>query len=577
MPEGPCVGRWNALDSAAIGTVPVVGGVGQGAWLRPRKRDGHLFKALEHGGEIAAGEGGGHAAALSHAQVVPEPAAPESVVPQKPRLQDRIAGWKRDVEHWCDRVEIAPDLACDIGSRRWLRGMATLLGLSVAACAFWPDFAMVEAATTPLVTRERDEFRSQTIAPLGLGADAGRHMGASPLVRPLGSVPERPSVELVATLGQGDSFARMLERVGVGDDDATRIGALVGQAVPLDQIEPGTQFDVTLGGRPVPGAPRALTAMNFRARFDMDLSIQRGGAGLSLVRHPIHVDETPLRIRGTVGSSLYRSARNAGAPIAAIQAYLQAIDKYVSLESDIRANDAFDIVVAYKRSAKGERQVGNLLYAGLEHEGKPRLQLLRWGQDGDMVAAGSLAESTSTAAGMPVAGHMTSPYGMRRHPILGYVRMHAGIDFGAAYGSPIYAVADGVVSFSGRHGGHGNYVRIEHGGGLGTGYGHMSRIAVSAGTRVRAGQVIGYVGSSGLSTGPHLHFEAYRGGQTINPAGLRFVSAPRIDGKEKNAFDARLKALLTVQPGEALGSVAPVTATPMGAEREIDRLEPKTL
>lgn len=519
---------------------------------------------------------------LSHAQVVPESlAAPSPASPPdaaaRPRLAQRIGAWKHGIEHWCQRIEIAPDLACDIGSRRWLRGMATMLGLSVAAIALWPDVSSVEAATTvPLKARERDEFRSQTIAPLALGADAGRHMGASPLVRPLGSVPERPSVDLVATLGQGDSFARMLERVGVSDDDAGRIGALVGQAVPLDQIEPGTQFDVTLGARPAPGAPRALTAMNFRARFDMDLTVRRGGGGLSLVRHPIHVDETPLRIRGTVGSSLYRSARNAGAPIAAIQAYLQAIDKYVSLESDIRGNDEFDIVMAYKRSAKGERQVGNLLYAGLEHDGKPRLQLLRWGQDGEMVAAAGLAESRSTAAGMPVAGHQTSPYGMRRHPILGYVRMHAGIDYGAAYGSPIYAVADGVVSFSGRHGGHGNYVRIEHGGGLGTGYGHMSRIAVPAGTRVRAGQVIGYVGSSGLSTGPHLHFEAYRGGQTINPAGLRFVSGPRIDGKEKNAFDARMKALLNVQPGEALSSVAPALNASPGARREIDRLEPKT-
>lgn len=553
---------------------------GHSAWLTLREKDGHLFKDLGHGGENAAGAGGMHAAALTHAQVVPEQ-APETAAP-RPRLTHRFEGWKRDIERWCDRVEIAPDLACDIGSRRWLRGMATMLGLSVAALALWPDFATVEAATTTsLAAREREEFRSQTIAPLGLGADAGRHMGASPLVRPLGSVPERPSVELVATLGQGDSFARMLERVGVGDADAARVGLLVGQAVPLDQIEPGTRFDVTLGGRPAPGAPRALDAMNFRARFDLDLSVQRGGGGLSLMRRAIRVDETPLRIRGTVGSSLYRSARNAGAPIAAIQAYLQAIDKYVSLESDIRASDAFDIVVAYKRSAKGERQVGTLLYAGLEHEGKPRVQLMRWGQDGAMIAAAGLAESTSTAPGMPVAGHMTSPFGMRRHPILGYVRMHAGIDYGAAYGSPIYAVADGVVSFSGRHGGHGNYVRIEHGGGLGTGYGHMSRIAVSAGTRVRAGQVIGYVGSSGLSTGPHLHFEAYRGGQTINPAGLRFVAGPQIDGREKNAFDARMKALLTVQPGEALGTVGQVknasTASAPGMMREIDRLEPRAL
>jgi murein DD-endopeptidase MepM/ murein hydrolase activator NlpD len=314
----------------------------------------------------------------------------------------------------------------------------------------------------------------------------------------------------------------------------------------------------------------------FRARFDLDLGISRQGDGLALVRHPIAVDATPLRIRGAVGSSLYRSARNAGAPIAAIQDYLHAIDRHVSLESDLAATDAFDMIVAYKRSANGEREIGDLLYAGIERGGKARLQLLRWGKGGDMVAADGFGGDAvePRAIGAPVAGHITSLYGMRRHPILGFVRMHAGVDFGAPYGSPIYAVADGVVSFAGRHGGHGNYVRLEHGGGNGTGYGHMSRIAVSPGAHVSAGQVIGYVGSSGLSTGPHLHFEAYQGGHTINPLGLRFAAArPQVDQHELGAFKQRLASLLAIRPGAALGAVAPV---PVAAEhrsgREIDRL-----
>jgi len=152
--------------------------------------------------------------------------------------------------------------------------------------------------------------------------------------------------------------------------------------------------------------------------------------------------------------------------------------------------------------------------------------------------------------------------------------MHAGIDFGAPYGSPIYAVADGTVTFAGRHGGHGNYVRLQHGGGLDTGYGHMSRIAVAPGSRVRAGQVIGYVGSTGLSTGPHLHFEAYRGGHTINPAGIAIVSRPQIDGAERDAFKARLAALMGITPGAALGSVAPADNETVVAGREIDKLAP---
>jgi len=543
-----------------------------------------LFKAHDQNGSEPHGGLTARVAALSHAQVVcdePETAS-RAPAPQTPPLRERMAARVAAFETWCHDVDLAPDLASDIGSRKWFRGLATMAGLSALALALLPNFSAVEASTgVPVDGRVRDEFRSQAIMPLALGADSGRRMGASPLVRPLAKVPERPTIQLVSTLGQGDSFRRMLERAGLGAADIIRVSDLVGQAVPLDQIASGTQFDITLGKRPADNAPRALEAIDFRARFDLDLSIERpeGDAAtpLALVRHPIHVDATPLRIRGKVGSSLYRSARNAGAPVAAIQSYLRAIDKYLSLDSDITADDEFDLILSYKRSAKGERQVGDLLYAGVEHGGKSRLQLLRWGKDGDMVAASSLTQSRAVPIGTPVAGRMTSRYGMRRHPILGYARMHAGIDFGASYGSPIYAVADGTVTYSGRHGGHGNYVRLEHNGGLGTGYGHMSRIAVSRGAHVRAGQVIGYVGSTGLSTGPHLHFEAYRGGHTINPAGITILSRPQVDPKERDAFKERLKALLTVEPGAALGAIAPPEAEHTDAAREIDRLEPRKI
>lgn len=487
-------------------------------------------------------------------------------------------GFVPAIEAWCARVELAPDLANEIGSRKWFRGLATMLGLGAAAFAFLPNFSAVEAATSaPLKERVRDEFRSQTIAPLALGADSGRHMGASPLVRPLASVPERPRIDLVSTLGRGDSLGRMLGRAGVGALDVAQVQDLIGAAVPIDELESGTQFDITLGKRPSDRAPRVLQALDFRARFDLDLSVERSDpmGPLRLVRHPIHVDATPLRIRGKVGSSLYRSARAAGAPVAAIQAYLRAIDKYVSLDSDIQSDDEFDMIVGYKRSAQGDRKIGDLLYAGLAHDGKNRLQLVRWGDDGQMFAADTAGKAREVPIGMPVAGHITSTYGMRRHPILGYKRMHAGIDFGAAYGTPIHAVAAGVVTFAGRHGGHGNFVRLKHAGGIGTGYGHMSRIAVHNGERVKAGEVIGYVGSTGLSTGPHLHLEAYRNGHTINPAGLKILARPQLDGREKAAFQARMASLLTVEPGAALADIVPPQSESDDTEREIDRLVPR--
>jgi murein DD-endopeptidase MepM/ murein hydrolase activator NlpD len=521
-----------------------------------------LFKVRDQLDCIGGGPAAG-AAALSHDQLLlDEPARPSD--------------WRSRIEARFHKLDLAHDLAEGIGSARWYRGLATMLGLGIAAFAFWPDFSALEAATAlPADTSVRDEFRSQMITPLALGADSGRRMGATAAVVPLAGLPERPSLSLVATLGEGDSFGRMLQRAGVGPDDAGRASDMIAAAMPLGEVVPGTRFAVTLGRRAAPDAPRPLDKLAFRARFDTNLVIERQGGAMALARQPIAVDATPLRIRGTVGESLFRSARAAGAPAGAIQQYLQTIAAHFSLEGDIAPTDQFDMIVAYRRSAGGENQLGDLLYAGLERSGKPLAQLVRW-KDGQFVdGVGSTAAADDQplvmAAGMvqPVNGHMTSGYGLRRHPILGYVRMHAGIDFGAAFGSPIFAVGDGVVSFAGRHGGHGNYVRLEHGGGLGTGYGHMSRIAVSPGMRVQAGQVIGYVGSSGLSTGPHLHYEVYESGRTVNPLSVRFTfktvgRSLGIDKGELAAVKGKIAQLKGVAPGAALQKFMPLKGVAPG-------------
>jgi murein DD-endopeptidase MepM/ murein hydrolase activator NlpD len=155
----------------------------------------------------------------------------------------------------------------------------------------------------------------------------------------------------------------------------------------------------------------------------------------------------------------------------------------------------------------------------------------------------------------PVAGgRLTSSFGMRRHPLLGYSRMHKGMDIGVAYGTPIVAATDGVVKFAGRHGGHGNYVKLSHGHGLATGYAHMSRIAARVGQHVSQGQVIGYVGSTGISTGPHLHYEVYKNGVAINPAKISFTTTTRLAGHDLARFKAQLGRLLAVKPGAPASS-----------------------
>jgi murein DD-endopeptidase MepM/ murein hydrolase activator NlpD len=412
------------------------------------------------------------------------------------------------------------------------------------------------------------------IAPLALGADSGRRMAATGAVRALKAAPERPELSLLATLAPGDSLSGMLRRAGVGGGDAARVLALVGGAIDPGELAPGTQVDITLGRRSAPGEPRALKSLSFRARFDLALAVERGGdAGpLALTRTPIRIDETPLRIRGTVGPSLYRSARAAGAPPSAVQAYLRALGQQVDLEEGLLPTDTFDIIVQHRRAATGERQAGELLYAGIDRDERPRVQLVRWGQE--FYEASGVGEQKSGLVA-PVPGRMTSHFGQRRHPILGYVRMHAGIDFKASYGTPIVAVTDGRVSGAGRMGGCGNAVRIDHGGSLQTRYCHMSQIAARGGQYVRRGQVIGYVGSSGLSTGPHLHYEMYREGRPVNPAQIAFVTRAQLSGSELKRFRESLSVLKDVAPGAALGDLAPTAVErarePVG--REIDRLD----
>ena len=175
---------------------------------------------------------------------------------------------------------------------------------------------------------------------------------------------------------------------------------------------------------------------------------------------------------------------------------------------------------------------------------------MRWTANGrdQWIDAGNAEQPAPASTGMawPVAGRITSYFGYRYHPILHFTRFHAGLDFGANWGSPIVAAADGQVVGAGWAGGYGRQVRIAHGGGILTTYSHMSQIAAEPGSFVHQGQLIGYVGSSGLSTGPHLHYEVRRDGQPVNPLGVRFASAPVVDTHLADAVKARLKALLSV-------------------------------
>jgi len=250
----------------------------------------------------------------------------------------------------------------------------------------------------------------------------------------------------------------------------------------------------------------------------------------------------PSRIRGEVGDGLYWSLRAAGASPAAAAQYLSALATEIDV-GEVAIGDRFDLVL-------GGGTERPLLYAGLDRAGSSHLQLVRWNSGGrdQWIDAAEAERPTTISSGpmAPVNGRITSYFGNRMHPILRFTRFHAGVDFGASWGSPIVATADGQVVRAGWSGGYGRQVRIAHGGGLVTSYSHMSSILAQPGSFVHAGQVIGYVGSSGLSTGPHLHYEVLRDGTPINPLGVHFTSVQTVDVGVVNAVKARLKALLSV-------------------------------
>ncbi|KQN08231.1 M23 family metallopeptidase [Sphingomonas sp. Leaf28] len=478
---------------------------------------------------------------------------PSSASPPSPRVPLRTAATSID---W------VPDLGAQIGSLDWWRGVATCTALCVATWALAPGIEpLVGAVPPPLAGAEWDEARAQGITAIGQGAATGRRMAANDLVAPLTEAPERPTVTLSATLGEGDRLDRVLMRAGVGRADANAAATMVAQAVPLDSIAAGTRIALTLGRRPDRTVARPLEALDLRARFDLGLALMRTAGGLAMHRKPIAIDATPLRIQGLVGSSLYRSMRAAGVPAKAVESYIKALATRLSIGRDVGAADRFDLIIERQRAATGETQIGALLFAGID-QGRRKVQLVRFGPDGaERERDGAGASRTDgwfdangqterrAVSGLPVSGRITSTFGLRVHPLLRFTRMHKGLDIGAPYGTPIYAMTDGVVAFAGRTGGYGNFVKLTHGGGMASGYGHMSRIAVSSGTRVRQGQVIGYVGSTGLSTGPHLHWEVWKNGAAINPRAVSFAGVAHLSGASLRAFKTKVATLLAVRPG----------------------------
>jgi murein DD-endopeptidase MepM/ murein hydrolase activator NlpD len=254
-------------------------------------------------------------------------------------------------------------------------------------------------------------------------------------------------------------------------------------------------------------------------------------------------DPDSVRITGTVGPDLTRSLEVAGVPEKQGREYLAALSTAIRLQDGLSVADRFDLVIL--RGKDGT--LGEVAYAGLDRVGRSDVELMKWtdGRETRWIDADGI-DPSAQGMEMPVVGRVSSGFGERFHPILGYRRMHDGVDLAAPYGTPVVAAADGRVVTAGWRGGYGREVKLSSPGGIETIYGHMSRLAVAVGASVQRGQVIGYVGSTGLSTGPHLHYEVHVGGKLVNPLSVKLTASP-LKGEELQAFRYRLRGLLMGQ------------------------------
>lgn len=343
--------------------------------------------------------------------------------------------------------------------------------------------------------------------------------------------------EVRLSLRKGEGIGALLRRGGY---NATKISAAVdavsGKA-SLRRLQIGTKFQVADKG------------FRFLAEPGRDIYViqhpESGWLALTALRP---VESYVSFFQGAVEDSIYKSAMEAGVSEAAFTEYVRIMGFSVDFQREIRTGDRFELLYETDRDGiDGERIDGRLHYAGLVLSNQ-NLGFFRYSEADDVI--GWYDEKGNSAARTlirtPISGaRLSSSFGQRKHPVSGFNAMHKGVDFAAPAGTPIIAAGSGVIQEAGWKGSFGRYIRIKHNATYATAYAHMKSIApeIWPGAFVKQGQVIGFVGSTGRSTGAHLHYEIMVDNRQVNPLTVSLPTGKRIDDQHFQAFKQIVKKI----------------------------------
>ena len=381
--------------------------------------------------------------------------------------------------------------------------------------------------------------------------------------------------EWADTLGRREMLSDVLMRAGItGREYVSFLKAK--HTLNPRRMQPGLIFEV----RRLKGATVA-NRLGVRLDPERHLVMTRlaGDSGWRESVEDIPWATERLRTTAVIQSNLY-DALDAAIPdsflpvrqrVALAWAIADVYDWEVDFTRDLRPGDRVDVLIERLQSPEGEKRFGRILAARVDVAGAPSFAFAFDNPNGRGGGGGGFYDDKGRSLRRAFLraplrfSHISSRFGGRFHPILKRWRTHQGTDYAAAYGTPVRATADGVVMIAGRNGGYGNLVELRHANGIRTRYGHLSRFAsgVHVGQRVGQQQVIGYVGATGLATGPHLHYEFLVNGRPTNPQRKDAGAGEPVPSKLKPAFDAaRAQLLAELEPtglppaAPALGSVA---------------------